>query len=80
MDGLEKFKTRYRIYRCKVVGKSGEVDNDKVVLDRIELKKLTDQFDPDDVWNGDEIACYYQLCSDKTLADKNEKQKWLKNK
>ena len=58
---------------------SGEVDKDKVDLDRIELKKLTDQFDPDDVWNGDETACYYQLCPDKTLADKNEKQKRLKN-
>ncbi len=78
MDGQKNLNKDIEYIGVKQLVSQVKSDEDKVDLDRIELKKLTDQFDPDDVWNGDETACNYQLFPDQTLADKNEKVEGLK--
>ncbi len=73
---LDKFTKN--IQNINGFGDSGEVDKAKVDLDRIELKKSTDQYDPDGVWNCDETACYYQLGPNSTLAHKSDKVQGMK--
>ena len=49
-------------------GESESISKETVELERIRLKELTKSYHPEDIYNADETALFFQLGPKKTLA------------
>ena len=66
---LERFKERNGITFKKVFGEAKSVDTASTVMTEWEqcLRRLLDQYTPDDIYNADKTGVFYPLLPDKTL-------------
>ena len=65
---LAKFKSRYNIKSFKIHGESGDVDRSELVKQRKALKKITNNYKLEDIYNMDETSLFYRLLPTSTLA------------
>ena len=70
---LARFKARHAIVFKKICGESKKVDLTKVEAWRESNSELLNSFSPEDIFNCDETALFYNLLPNRTLAFKGEK-------
>ncbi|GBN51302.1 Tigger transposable element-derived protein 6 [Araneus ventricosus] len=72
---LEKFKRRYGIMAKVISGESKDVDdNDSENWITETLSKILKDYKPENIFNADETALFFQCLSQKTLTFKKEKR------
>lgn len=73
---LYRFRQRNGIAWQVACGKEKAADTESAVTWRNDnFQEIVEAFSPDDVFNADETACFYQLLPDKTMNFKGEKCK-----
>lgn len=76
---LDKFKKRHCIEKKVLHGESGSLDIVEVESHRTVLKELLKTYAPNDIYNADELALFYKLLPNRSLADANADEHGLKN-
>ena len=64
---LQNFKTRHGINCYYLRGESGDVDGVGVALAMAKIPFILKKYDPEDIFNFDEIGLYYRASPYKTL-------------
>ncbi|GBN23535.1 Tigger transposable element-derived protein 6 [Araneus ventricosus] len=78
---LEKFKRRHGIMAKVISGESKDVDdNDSENWITETLSKILRDYKPENIFNADETALFFQCLPQKTLTFKKEKMLWRKTK
>ncbi|KAH6948762.1 hypothetical protein HPB50_026189 [Hyalomma asiaticum] len=73
---LCRFRQRNGIMWQVACGEEKAADAESAIAWRNErFEEIVESFSPDDVFNADEMACFYQLLPDKTMNFKGEKCK-----
>ena len=65
---LARFKERKEISRQKIQGEAASADMTKVCEGRTHLQEVLSHYDPEDIYNMDETALFYQLGPSSTLS------------
>ena len=66
---LHSFKQRHNIKRLVVSGEVGDVREETVQAWKERLPTLIQGYDPQDICNEDETACFFRALPERTLAD-----------
>ena len=69
---LAKFKSRYNIHAIKLHGEAASIDQQELDKARKELQTLTSQYKHCDIFNADELAMFYKMLPNVTLAEKSD--------
>ena len=72
---LEKWKISYGIREKRVNGEAVEVSGETVNAWMERLWELTKDYDPVDIWNMDEMGCFFKALPEKGLAEKKSQAK-----
>lgn len=70
---LEKFKNRHDVVFKKICGESATVGNDICTEWKKELQVLIAGYEPQNIFNADELGLFFKCLPDKTLTFKNDK-------
>jgi hypothetical protein len=70
---IEGFRERHFITFKHLHGEGGSCEKSEIMKNREELKAITAQYLPEDIYNADEFATFYKLLPNRTLADKNNR-------
>ena len=70
---LDCFKLRNNIVYGKLSGESGDVDETLVSNWKDNLEKLTEGYEPRDIYNQDETALFFKTTQDKSFYTKGQK-------
>lgn len=73
---LTRFKFRHAIAFKRVHGESADIDNDALREWQINtLQPLIGRYHPDQIYNLDETALFFQLLPDRTMAFKGNRER-----
>lgn len=72
---LECWKSRYGIEQWAVEGESGQVQTETVESWMERLRELCRGYKPEDIWNEDEIRCFFRALPEKSLAEEGRRCK-----
>ena len=76
---LGKWKQRYNICQMNIAGEEGDVSEEVLESWNERLRELTRGYAPRDVWNLDEIGCFWKIMPEKSLSQKRKRCRGGKN-
>lgn len=65
---LANFKQRYGISMHTIHGEAGSVNKENIKIERSKLNELTSRYNPEDVYNLDELVLFFKMEPNKTLS------------
>ena len=70
MVGCIAFKKRHNIKQFAVSGEAADVSEETVDSWKERVKTIINGYEAKDIWNLDEMGCFYRALPEKTLAQK----------
>ena len=72
---LDSFKKRHNIRQFTISGEAADVSDETVEGWRDRLESIMMGYKAEDVWNVDEMGCFYRALPDKSLSEKKKECK-----